>query len=78
MTYDAGIALALLTVTGVVFVAVLARALPMFGVGAIGILMIVPRAVNEWFPGELTAPFVLLGLGGGLVALAVWIARSRK
>ncbi|MFM6849758.1 MAG: hypothetical protein ACKOVB_11730, partial [Terrabacter sp.] len=78
MTYDAGIVLALLTVAGVVLVAVLARALPMLGAGAIGTLMIVPRAVNEWFPGELTAPFVLLGLGGGLVVLAVWIARSRE
>ena len=77
MTYDAGIVLALLTVTGVVFVAVLARALPMLGAGALGTLLIVPRAVNEWFPGELTAPFVLLGLGGGLVVLAVWIARTR-
>lgn len=78
MTYDAGIVLALLTVAGVVLVAVLARALPMLGAGAVGTLMIVPRAVNEWFPGELTAPFVLLGLGGGLVVLAVWIARSRE
>lgn len=78
MTYDAGIVLALLTVAGVVLVAVLARSLPMLGAGAIGTLMIVPRAVNEWFPGELTAPFVLLGLGGGLVVLAVWIARSRE
>lgn len=78
MTYDAGIVLALLTVAGVVLVAVLARALPMLGVGAVGTLMIVPRAVNEWFPGELTAPFVLLGIGGGLVVLAVWIARTRE
>ena len=77
MTYDAGIVLALLTVAGVVLVAVLARALPMLGAGALGTLMIVPRAVDEWFPGELTAPFVLLGLGGGLVVLAVWIARTR-
>lgn len=77
MTGDAGIVLGLLTVVGVVLVAVIARELPMLGAGALGTLMIVPRAVNEWFPGELTAPFVLLGLGGGLVVLAVWIARSR-
>ncbi|TGN63710.1 hypothetical protein EXE59_06900 [Nocardioides eburneiflavus] len=77
MQWDAGIVLGLLTVAGVVLVAVVARELPMLGAGAIGVLMIVPRAVDEWFPGELTAPFVLLGLGGGLVALAVWIARSR-
>jgi hypothetical protein len=77
MSYDAGIVLALLTVAAVVVVAVLARELPLLGAGAIGTLLIVPRAVDEWFPGELTAPFVLLGVGGGLVALAVWIARSR-
>jgi hypothetical protein len=77
MTYDAGIVLALVTVAAVVLMAVLARELPMLGAGAIGTLMIVPRAVDEWFPGELTAPFVLLAVGGGLVVLAVWIARSR-
>lgn len=78
MTYDAGIVLALVTVAAVVLVAVVARELPMLGSGAVGTLMVVPRAVNEWFPGELTAPFVLLALGGGLVVLAVWIARTRK
>jgi hypothetical protein len=78
MGWDAGIVLGLLTVAGVVLVAVIARELPMLAAGALGTLMIVPRAVNEWFPGELTAPFVLLGLGGGLVVLAVWIARSRE
>lgn len=77
MAQDAGIVLALLTVAAVVLVAVVARELPMLAAGALGTLLIVPRAVNEWFPGELTAPFVLLGLGAGLVVLAVWIARSR-
>jgi hypothetical protein len=77
MSGDAGIVLGLVTVVGVVLVAVIARELPMLAAGALGTLMIVPRAVNEWFPGDLAAPFVLLALGAGLVALAVWIARSR-
>ena len=78
MSYDAGIVLALLTVAGVVVAAVLARELPLLAAGAFGTLMIVPRAMDAWFPGELTAPFVLLGVGAGLVVLAVWIARSRS
>lgn len=77
MSYDAGIVLALVTVAGVVLAAVLARDLPLLAAGALGTLMIVPRAVGAWFPGELTAPFVLLGVGAGLVVLAVWIARGR-
>lgn len=78
MSYDAGIVLALATVAAVVLLAVVTRELPLLAAGALGTLMIVPRAVGEWFPGELTAPFVLLAIGGGLVVLAVWIARHTR
>lgn len=78
MSYDAGIGLGLATVAAVVLLAVVARELPLLAVGALGTLQIVPRAVGEWFPGELTAPFVLLAIGGGLVVLAVWIARHAR
>jgi hypothetical protein len=71
---DAGIVLALGTLAAVVVVAVVVRDLLLLAVGAVGALNILPTVVNEWFPGELAAPLVLLGVGALLVATAVYVA----
>jgi hypothetical protein len=75
MPADGGIVLALATVAALVALAVLARDLLVLGLGAWGALQFLPTAINEWFPGELTAAVVLLVVGGLLIAAAIWIAR---
>jgi hypothetical protein len=75
---DAGIALALATVTMLVVTAVLFRDLVLLAVGAVGALQILPSAIVKWFPGVLAAPLALLVVGGLLVAAAIYIAQLRR
>lgn len=78
MSEDWGIILALGTVALIVFGAVWLRDLILLGIGAIGALSALPRAVDAWFPGQVSAAIALLAVGAGLVAAAVWIARHRE
>ncbi len=75
---DTGIILGLLTSAGLVALALFARELPLLGIAAIGILMSVPRAVGEWFPGRLGVPLALMATGALLIAAAVYVARHRR
>jgi hypothetical protein len=77
MGADPGRVLALVTVVTLVVVAVVLRDLVLLAIAAFGALQVLPVLVNEWFPGALAAPMVLLLLGAGLVAAAVWTARRR-
>lgn len=74
---DAGMALAICTLVAVVVLAVVTRDLLLLAVGAVGALNILPAVVNEWFPGDLAAPLVLLGVGALLVTAAVYVAKVR-
>jgi len=76
-SYDAGIAFALVNATAIVVAAVVLRDLVLLAVGALGTLMILPTAANQWFPGRLAAPLTLVAVGAGLVVVAVWIAVRR-
>jgi uncharacterized membrane protein len=75
---DAGMVLALSTVVAVVVLAVVVRDLLLLAVGAVGALNVLPVVVNEWFPGELAAPLVLLVVGALLVTAAVYTAKREK
>ncbi|TCC24342.1 DUF2157 domain-containing protein [Kribbella sindirgiensis] len=75
---DAGMVLALCTVVAVVVLAVVFGDLLLLAVGALGALNILPVVVNEWFPGDLAAPLVLLVVGALLVTTAVHTARKGK
>ncbi|MEV0283590.1 DUF2157 domain-containing protein [Kribbella sp. NPDC050820] len=77
MPADGGLVLALVTAAALVSLAVLARDLLVLALGGWGAVQFLPIAVNEWFPGELAAAIALLGAGGLLVAVAIWIARRR-
>lgn len=74
---DAGIGLALATVVGLVLVAVLVRDLYVLAVAGVGAFLVLPPAVNTWFPGSLAAPLVLLVVGAVLIAAALTVARGR-
>ncbi|MFI7063578.1 DUF2157 domain-containing protein [Kribbella sp. NPDC050124] len=77
MPADGGLVLALTTSAALIALAVLARDLLVLALGGWGAVQFLPIAVNEWFPGELTAALGLLAAGGVLVAIAIWIARRR-
>jgi hypothetical protein len=71
---DAGIVLGLVTAVTVVALAVRRHDLAMVAVGALGLLQMLPMVLSEWFPDTVAAPFVLLGVGAVVLALAVWAA----
>lgn len=71
---DAGMVLGLVTATAVVALAVWFHDLIMVAVGSLGLLQMLPMVVSEWFPDTMAAPFVLLGVGVVVLALAVWTA----
>jgi Predicted membrane protein (DUF2157) len=74
---DAGLVFAIATAATVVCTAVLFRDLVMLAVGAVGALLVLPQAVDRWFPGSLAAPMALLAVGVLLVSSALWIAARR-
>ena len=73
-----GHVVALGTVTGLVGVAVLIGNLVVLGIGAVGMLMIIPETMEYYFPGALAAPLALLAAGVLLVAAALLTARRRS
>ncbi len=77
MGSDAGIALGLATTVGLVLVAVLVRDLFVLAVAGAGAFLVLPPAVNTWFPGSLAAPLALLVVGAVLIAAALTVARGR-
>lgn len=75
---DWGFVLALVTIASVVALAVQRADLLLLAVGALGTLVVLPAAANEWFPGSVAVPFVLLGVGLLLVSIALWTARRHR
>ena len=74
---DAGTVLTLVTVLGVVAAGRRLRHLGLLGVGTLGLLVNLPRAITLWFPDSSAVPYVLLGVGCVMVAVAVGVARRR-
>ncbi len=73
-----GTALALVTVAALVLAAVAQRDLVVLGVASVGTLIVLPIAVDRFFPGVLPAALSLVGVGLSLVVLAVFVARRRR
>ncbi|RPF22223.1 DUF2157 domain-containing protein [Myceligenerans xiligouense] len=74
---DSGITLMLATAAAVVTLAVVMTDLALLAVGAVGLLIALPTAVQTWFGGTFAAPVALLCAGLVLVGAALWIARRR-
>lgn len=72
-----GIALGIVTVVGLVVLAVRLLDFGVLIVGALGTLQVLPMAVTRYFPGTLAAASALLVVGAALVGSAVYIARRR-
>lgn len=69
--------LAVGVVTAVVVAAVRLDDLLLLGIGAVGALQVLPRAVAHFFPGLVAAAVVLLVAGAALIASGLAIARRR-
>jgi len=72
-----GTALALVTVTALVVIAVALRDLILLAVGAVGVLIVLPPIMGRLFPGMLSAALALMAVGILLVSTAVLTARRR-
>lgn len=74
---DWGRVVAVLVVAGVIGLAVRLNRLPLLGVATLGLFLVVPNAVDAWFPGDVAAPLTLLVSGAALVLLALRAVRRK-
>jgi hypothetical protein len=73
-----GTGLALATVAGLLAGGVLLRKVWLLGVGAFGVLMVVPQAAARFLPESVAAPLAVFAVGLVLLGVAVRLARTRK
>lgn len=74
----AGQALAVLTVAGLLAVGVAVRRVMFVAFGAAGTLWVVPETAHRYLPGTVAAPLAAAVSGLVLLAIALWLARTRK
>ncbi len=80
MTMDrsAGQALAVLTVAGLLALGVAMHRVMFIAFGAAGTLWVVPETANRYLPGSVAAPLAVAVVGLVLLAIALWLARTRR
>ncbi len=72
-----GLLFALLTVVLLLAAAVVLERAWLFLVGAFGVFVVVPQAVDRFLPSSAARPLTLLGVGVVLIGVALWLARRR-
>lgn len=81
MTMDpqtvAGLLFALGTVVLLLVAGVLLERAWLFAVGAVGVFVVVPQAVDRFLPDTAVRPLTLLGVGVVLIGVALWLARRK-
>jgi len=77
MDVPAGHLLALATVAGLLAGGVLLREVWLAGLGAVGVLLVVPQTAERYLPESAAAPLAVFVAGAVLVGSAVWLARRR-
>lgn len=75
---DWGRVLSLVVLVGLVALAMRLNRVLLLAVATLGMFVLLPPVVTEWFPGALAAPLVLLGCGAALVLLALRAVRARE
>ena len=76
MDVPAGHLLALATVAGLLASGVLLREAWPVGLGAVGVLIVVPQTAERYLPSSAAAPLAVFVTGVVLVGSAIWLARS--
>jgi len=77
MDVPAGHLLALATVAGLLAGGVLLREVWLAGLGAVGVLLVVPQTAERYLPESAAAPLAVFVAGVVLVGSAVWLAKRR-
>jgi len=77
MDVPAGHLLALATVAGLLAGGVLLREVWLAGLGAVGVLLVVPQTAERYLPESAAAPLAVFIAGAVLVGSAVWLAKRR-
>ena len=78
MQTAAGHGLALATVAGLLAAGVVLRRVLLLGLGAVGIVVMVPQTATRYLPTSAAAPLAVFVVGLSLLGLALWLAKSRK
>jgi hypothetical protein len=73
----AGQALAVVTVAALLWLGVALRRVLLIGIGAAGIFWVIPATVSRYLPGPVAAPLAVTIVGLVLLAIALWLARTR-
>lgn len=73
-----GQALAVVTVAGLLAAGVALRRVLLLGFGAVGAFWIVPQTARRYLPGSVVAPLAVAVVGLGLLAIAIWLAKTKK
>ena len=66
------------TVGALLWAGVALRRIWLVGIGAFGVIQFVPQTAGRYLPGVVAAPVAVFLVGVVLVALAVWLSRSRR
>jgi len=74
---SAGLPFALATVAGLLAAGVASRKGALLGLGVAGLIYVVPEAANRYLPRSAAAPIAVALVGLLLMAIALWLARSR-
>jgi len=77
MDVPAGHLLALATVAGLLAGGVLLREVWLAGLGAVGVMLVVPQTAERYLPESAAAPLAVFVAGAVLVGSAVWLAKRR-
>ena len=79
-TMDAAIGqvLALATVAALLSLGVITRRVLLIGIGAAGILYVIPDFAERYLPGPVATPLAVAAVGITLFVIAVWLARQRR
>jgi hypothetical protein len=77
MDVPAGHLLALATVAGLLASGVFLREIWLTGLGAVGVLLVVPQTAERYLPESAAAPLAVFVAGTILVISAVWLAKRR-
>jgi hypothetical protein len=77
MDVPAGHLLALATVAGLLAGGVLLREVWLAGLGAVGVLLVVPQTAERYLPESAAAPLAVFVAGVVLVGSAIWLAKRR-
>jgi hypothetical protein len=78
MYRDLGMAFAIATVVAILAAGVVLDELLFVGVGAIGVVAVIPDAVWRYLPDSSAAPLAVFVVGLFLVCLAIWLARRHR